>query len=253
MPLCLVLESEARWSVSEAPTRSTEADKSTAIPRPELFPALLLLAGARDRRGHLRAPHIVWDRRSPYFFMGGDLGGGSSPDLHWRTSSDFDGIVTSAVAEEARRLLPPLSRVPVETFRVAAHRLVSAGLVYNKSAEDRLVDAAVAWEALFGSQDRDQLALQLSLCIAWLLAPDNHAERECVFRRAKKIYGLRSKLVHGGGAKPSEVEEAANELTEWLRQALVALVTHSSLLAASDRVHRLLLQDPAMYVRAPST
>ena len=59
-------------------------------------------------------------------------------------------------------------------------------------------------------------------------------------------YGLRSRLVHGGGAKAREVEEAANELTEWLRHALIVLVTtHSSLLAASDRVPRLLLQDPA--------
>lgn len=66
-----------------------------------------------------------------------------------------------------------------------------------------------------------------------------------MFRRAKKVYGLRSKLVHGGGAKDREVEKAADELIEWLRQALIALVTtHSPLLNSADRVQRLLLQDP---------
>lgn len=135
-------------------------------------------------------------------------------------------------------------------FRVAANRLVSAGLVYNKSAEDRLVDAAVAWEALFGSQDRDQLSLQLALGIAWLLAPEDYTERERVFRRAKGIYGTRSKLVHGGGAKAQEVEEAANELTEWLQRALIALLTtHSPLLDGADRMRRLLLQNPGNFAK----
>jgi hypothetical protein len=98
---------------------------------------------------------------------------------------------------------------------------------------------------LFGSQERDQLSLQLALSVAWLLAPDDHAERERLFRRAKKIYGLRSKLVHGGHTKAQEVEKAADELTEWLRQAVIALVTtHSPMLPIADRVSRL-LQDPS--------
>ncbi|HZJ03918.1 MAG TPA: hypothetical protein VFD59_00425 [Nocardioidaceae bacterium] len=157
--LCLVLESKATWSVSDAPLQSGGAGTQAVMARLELFPALLLLAGTRNRQGRLRAPHVVWNRKSPYFSTGGALGGGFNPDLHWRTSDSYDGIVTPAVAEESRLLLPSLSRAPTTAFRVAAHRLVSAGLVYNKSAEDRLVDAAVAWEALFGSQDRDQLSL----------------------------------------------------------------------------------------------
>lgn len=244
--LCLVLEGEASWSVSEKPPRTAASGKATPISKPELLSVLLLLAGMRNNCGHLRAPHLVWNRPTPYFFKGGGSGGGFNPDLHWRTSSTFDGIVTSSIATEARRLFPSLSQAPAETLHVAARRLVSAGLVYNHAGEDRLVDAAVAWESLFGSQDRDQLALQLALSMAWLLAADDHGARERIFRRAKQIYALRSKLVHGGTAKKQDVEAAANELTEWLRQALVSLLTtHSSLLGASDRVPRLLLQDPA--------
>jgi hypothetical protein len=243
--LCLVLESEATWSVRDASPKLGGVGAPAPLSRLELFPALMLLAGTRNRRGRLRAPHVVWSRKSPYFFTGGAMGGGANPGLQWRTSDFYDGVVTPAVSEEARMLLPSLSKAPAVALRVAAHRLVSAGLVYDKSAEDRLVDAAVAWEALFGSQDRDQLSLQLALSIAWLLASDDYAERERIFRRAKRVYGLRSKLVHGGGAKAQEVEKAADELTEWLRQAVIALVTtHSPLLHVVDRVQRLLLQDP---------
>lgn len=243
--LCLVLESEATWSVSDASPGLDGFGVPEALSRLELFPALMLLAGTRDRRGHLRAPHVAWSRKSPYFFAGGAMGGGANPGLQWRTSDFYDGIVTPAVAEEALLLLPSLTEAPAVKLRVAAHRLVSAGLVYDKSPEERLIDAAVAWEALFGSQDRDQLSLQLALSLAWLLASDDHTERERIFRRAKQIYSLRSKLVHGGGVNSQEVEKAADELTEWLRQAVVALVTtHSPLLPAANRVQRLLLQDP---------
>jgi len=244
--LCLVLESEATWSVMDAAPKLSGFGHPGTLSRLELFPALMLLAGTRNRRGRLRTPQVVWSRKSPYFFMGGDLSGGDNPNLQWRTSDFFDGVVTLAVSEEARRLLPSLAQVPAPALRVAVHRLVSAGSVYDKSPEDRLVDAAVAWEALFGSQERDQLSLQLALSVAWLLAPDDHAERERLFRRAKKIYGLRSKLVHGGRTKAQEVEKAADELTEWLRQAVIALVTtHSPMLPIADRVSRLLLQDPS--------
>lgn len=244
--LCLVLESESTWTVRTASSGTSRIGGPVAMSGLELFPVLMLLAGMRDRRGRLRAPHVVWTRKSPYFFMGGDSGSGANPNLQWRTSAFYDGVVTPSVAEAARQLLPSLSQAPAAALRVTAHRLVSAGLVYDKSPEDRLVDAAVAWEALFGSRDHDQLSLQLALSMAWLLSYNDHAARERLFRRAKKIYGLRSKLVHGGGAKTQEVEEAADELTEWLRRAVIALVTtHAPLLSATDRVPRLLLQDPS--------
>lgn len=244
--LCLVLTSEATWSITDAPPKPAGGSASGVLPRLELFPALMLLAeGARNRRGQLRAPHVVWSCPSPYFFTGGTLSRGSNPDLLWRTSDFFDGILTPGVAEEARSLLPSLTRAPASAMRVVVHRLVSACLVYNKTDEDRLVDAAVAWQAMFGSQDRDQLALQLALGIAWLLAPNDHNERERIFRRAKKVYTLRSKLVHGGATKTPDVGEAANDLIEWLRRALLALITtHSPLLGASDRAQRVLLQNP---------
>jgi len=159
----------------------------------------------------------------------------------------FDALVTEAVAQEAQSYFPLVQAVSVKNFRPIVRRLVSASLVYNKPAEGRLVDAAIAWEALFGSKERDQLSLQLALGIAWLLEPIDYKARTELFRCAKKVYGTRSKIVHGGGAPAREVEQAAEDLIGWLRRALVAMLTmYAPLMTAGDRVQRLLLQDPSI-------
>ena len=101
--LCLVLESEATWTVGTASSVTSRVAAPAAMSRLELFPVLMLLAGMRDRRGRLRAPHVVWSRKSPYFFLGGDSGGGVNPNLQWRTSDFYDGVVTPSVAQEAYR------------------------------------------------------------------------------------------------------------------------------------------------------
>ncbi|MGY6658685.1 hypothetical protein ACXIZN_41655 [Amycolatopsis sp. TRM77291] len=244
--LCAVVAGEARWSVTDELPSGTLPNPHTAPLASDLLATLLLLAETRNARHRLRAPHIVWNRTTPYFFQGGGSGGGDNPDLHWRKESPiFDVVVTPAVAEEARRLLPLVSPL-LTSAEVAVKRWVSAALVYGKPPEDRLIDAAIAWEALFGSQNHDQLTVQLAFAMAWLLAPDDHVERAKIAKRAKKIYQMRSKLVHGGEVKGRrEIEDAAEELLEWLRRAFVAMsTTHSALLPAkTDRARRLMLQD----------
>jgi hypothetical protein len=245
--LCLIIDGEALWTVSSATRTSVASPQPATMQNHELFPLVLLLAGACNKRGQPRVPQVVWNRNVPYFFEGGDLSGGSAPDSAEPRTSVFDTIVTSAVADKARSLVPALSLAPRAPLSVATSRLVSAALVFGHSRDDRLLDAAIAWEGLFGSQDRDQLSLQLALAIAWLRAPTDYAERERVYARAKKIYGLRSRIAHGGSAKAPDVEQAADELIGWLRDALVAMVTtHSPLLASTARTQRLLLQDPGM-------
>lgn len=243
--VCLVTTSQVTWSVTTAPPKESK-QAIPALTKIELLQALLILAEARDQQGQLRTGHVVWNRVSPYFYQGGSSGFGQSPDLQWRAAgSVFNTAVTAAVGEAARQLYPALAKVPAKDVGVFIRRLVSACLVYNATPEDRLIDAAVAWEALFGSKDHDQLTVQLSLAMAWMLASEDYAERLRIYRRAKKIYATRSKFVHGGNANASEVPVAAAELTEWLREVFVALLTgHPSLLAESDRAVRIFLREP---------
>jgi hypothetical protein len=243
--LCAVVAGEATWSVTDDLPRGSVPNPHAAPLVSDLLAAALLLAEVRTARHNLRAPHVVWTRGTPYFFQGGGSGGGDNPDLHWRNDSPFDTVITPAVADETRRLLPLVPKL-LTSAEVAVRRWVSAALVYGKQPEDRLIDAAIAWEALFGSQNHDQLTVQLSLAMAWLLAHDDNVERAKIAKRAKKIYQLRSKLVHGGEVKNRrEIEDAVDELLEWLRRAFVHLATtHAALLPMkTDRARRLMLQD----------
>jgi Apea-like HEPN len=243
--VCLVTTSQVRWSVTAAPSEVPK-QATPALTKTELLQALLILAEARNQQDQLRTAHVVWDRMTPYFHQGGSSGFGQSPDLQWRaTDSIFNATVTAAVGEAARKLHPALVKVPPKEVGVFVRRFVSACLVYNATPEDRLIDAAVAWEALFGSRDHDQLTVQLSLAMAWMLAPEDYADRLKIYRRAKKIYATRSKLVHGGNASVTEIPAAATELTEWLREVFAALLTrHPSLLSESDRAVRVFLREP---------
>jgi hypothetical protein len=242
--VCLVVTGEASWTVTTAPPQTVK-QVAPAFAESELLQALLILAQARNRQGELRTAHIVWNRMTPYFFRGGSLGIGQTPDLQWRTiESLFNTAVTDEVGATARELYTALAKAPPKHVGVFVRRLVSACLVYNATSEDRLIDAAVAWEALFGSRDHDQLTVQLALAMAWMLAPEDYEDRLTTYRRAKTIYRTRSRLVHGN-ADMSDVPQAAADLIEWLRQVFVALLTtHSSLLADPNRTLRIFLREP---------
>lgn len=241
---------EAHWTVT-----ATEPRRSAPLKQHQrldvMLPALLLMAGCRDGQSRLRVPHVVWDRHSPYFFHGGSRSGGSNPNLLWRSPGTIYGTrLSTESAARAKDLQPHL--LPPGVLDVAIERLVAAAQVYDQPPGERLVDAAVAWEAMFGSTDHNQLSLQLVLGLAWLLHPDDFAARQDLHKSAKKIYGLRSTIVHGGTPKLADVANAAEVLIEWIADALRELcTTHRSLAADKDRTRRLLLRDPDIAGLAP--
>ena len=63
---------------------------------------------------------------------------------------------------------------------------------------DKVIDLGIAFEALYlPKSNRDQLALQLRLSVAWHLGEDKQHRKRLV-DEVKKIYSLRSKAVHTG-------------------------------------------------------
>lgn len=58
---------------------------------------------------------------------------------------------------------------------------------------------ALIWSGIEGLFQIDyELSFRLSLYIAKYLAPRNHAKQKAIFDEVKKLYGMRSKAVHGG-------------------------------------------------------
>lgn len=86
---------------------------------------------------------------------------------------------------------------------------------------DRLVDAVIAWENLFGTSQGEP-RLRISAALAWLLAEDSGA-RETLQSQAKSLYNSRSMIVHGGKPDESELAEPANAALTIARDALRVL------------------------------
>jgi hypothetical protein len=90
-----------------------------------------------------------------------------------------------------------------------AARRIQSSIVERSDPADGLVDAVVAWESLFGS--REETTLRVSGSIACLLGTDL-AKRLALQEETKKIYNLRSRIVHGDAAA-----EAPNVYDAWKR------------------------------------
>lgn len=87
-------------------------------------------------------------------------------------------------------------------------------------------------EAILGFDQ--ELTFRLSLASARLLekAPQ---EREKRFRVIKKLYGLRSKCVHGSPTDREAVEAGVNDSLSLLRDLLLFFIGHGHLLSDSER------------------
>lgn len=79
------------------------------------------------------------------------------------------------------------------------------------SSQDRLIDLCIALESVFQSQT--EITFQFSLFNS-LLAETDPAKRHTIFKLLKKLYGQRSKLVHGS----KELDQ------EWFDEAWPSLV-----------------------------
>ncbi|MPZ21967.1 MAG: hypothetical protein GEU28_00105 [Dehalococcoidia bacterium] len=100
---------------------------------------------------------------------------------------------------------------------VAIRRMLMA-TADRRLPEDVLVDAIVVWENLFGGAN--ETTLRVSTALAWLLASTADARRDRQ-KRFKKIYGLRSRVVHGApNVNQKELQKSAVEAVQVSLEAL---------------------------------
>jgi hypothetical protein len=118
-----------------------------------------------------------------------------------------------------------LAEAPEEgAFALALRRLVASS--ERVSAEDRLIDCWVAFEALFTPDPGSELSFRASLRIARYVGVDAD-ERRSIFDGLRKAYEWRSQIVHGSGEpnagqlrKRGTLEDALAVSEESLRRAL---------------------------------
>jgi hypothetical protein len=131
---------------------------------------------------------------------GGFLETSSQPDvIHWLN------------------LLDGLSRTKLN---VAEHRLLSA-LSERSQPADRLIDAVIVWESLFGGDV--ELSFRIAMGMAFLIGNDAD-EIETIRKQCLRLYTARSKLVHGSSRADSPaITENADQATDLALRAMRAI------------------------------
>jgi hypothetical protein len=145
-------------------------------------------------------------------------------------SSDADKI-----AQACRDLELALGTKQGPKLRVAMHRLNLSAM--RASNEDGIIDAMIALEALL-SDGTQEMTHKVAMRLAGLYKLVNPSRTEQVFKEVKRIYGFRSKIVHGvsnldtsfqldrEGEKVAAVDAAA----EHLRTAFAVVIKNPGLL-----------------------
>lgn len=98
-------------------------------------------------------------------------------------------------------------RVDTAARRLGQSMARSGQEVAGHIAEDMLIDAMIALESLFTMSQ--ELGFRLGTAVAHLLGT-NAADRNDLYRQVKRLYGLRSKIVHGGTV-PDNFDEPEKE------------------------------------------
>ena len=92
----------------------------------------------------------------------------------------------------------------------------------------KFVSIMTSLETLFCA-DEKEITFQLALGMAWLLNPDNCEEREQSFKKAKNLYNIRSKIVHGSQYDIDEVDKETENLEKLARKVFNKLLSDDSI------------------------
>lgn len=116
-------------------------------------------------------------------------------------------------------------------FKVASRRL-SLG-IERKSLEDKLIDYMIGLEALYLPDGSAELSFRLSVRVAFLLS--SKIERKNTYEFLKKIYDVRSSIVHGN--KYELNIEDIRKLEELLRKSVILWIKDKNNFSITEKTN----------------
>jgi hypothetical protein len=174
---------------------------------------LALLLSTERPEGQWAAARLSWS------WSGDPLGHGSN--LGWSDIRRGVGFMPAELTAEECQLVGEWAHHIEDRWTpridIAVRRLLRA-VNERTDMADRLVDAVIVWENLFGTSEGEP-TLRISSSLAWLLA-DDPAQREELQRKCRSLYRDRSRIVHGAAQDESALAESANAALRVARDAL---------------------------------
>jgi Apea-like HEPN len=138
-----------------------------------------------------------------------------------------------------------LASPSANNIRIAVERALAAS-TERVDASDVLIDSVIAWENLVGTSL--ETSFRLAAALSWLLAPASFKVRANISRELKRLYGRRSRVVHGAKVDRDDVEHDARLALKISREALSRMLLDHAWLAevseSSERNDAILLGDP---------
>ncbi len=198
-----------------------------------LLPLSILLAADTTE---FVAPAMTWSTTLQRFMVAGGYEIPPATVRHDRVLSPLSEATLTAIADWSATL----AERHVPSLDIAVRRVVSA-TSHRLDPADRLIDAAIAWESLFGA--RPETAFRL--CAATTKFVDtNPARRAAHLKRLLKLYSLRSDIAHGADQDATSIGQGADAVVKLVLQCLAALYKDDSGLRgmkSSDRANALIL------------
>jgi len=220
----LVLDTMLSFNITVAPEgllTSTEPKwpslrSSDALRRRQEGVQLAVLFSAHPPEGSWATARLSWYWLADPLSLGRSMG--------WSTAQQFTGLLpyelTTGECDDVARWTATIDERWSSRIDIAVRRVLSAAQARTEPA-DRIVDAVISWENLFGTSEGEP-RLRISAAMAWLLESDSNA-RLALQGILKSLYDLRSKIVHGGDYDQRTVGEPANDAVSFAIRALVEL------------------------------
>ncbi|GAA2259005.1 hypothetical protein GCM10010430_48810 [Kitasatospora cystarginea] len=207
---------------------------SDMLPPPELAQMVtrlrfsLMLAVDRDSRAQLVQ---TWN------YIEDPLSAG--PNISWNDPRQGTGIMPMLLTQDEvaawekwyGRLTDPAAKLDLALSRILR------AIAERREPSDVLIDSVIAWENVFGTQQGEP-TFRVTMCIAKLLEENTEA-RAGLRDTLAKIYGLRSKVVHGNrNLKQEEYPLCFEAMEIAIRMIRTLAADRTDILALPDGARR---------------
>jgi uncharacterized protein YutE (UPF0331/DUF86 family) len=158
-------------------------------------------------------PSVNWNTHFFDFMKGNSVSLPSA--IYYHDEQDIANIST-----KIEYWINALSSLNLSKIEIAIDRICSA-IGKREDPRDSLIDAVMSWENMFGTHD--EVTYRVCTAISKLLK-SNYEERSLEKQKLTKLYGKRSRIVHGDSIKKEEIKESSKEAIKTALESLSKLL-----------------------------